>query len=271
MQPPHQTSPMTFPARLAARTAQVVLVAAAAAAAAAPALAALGVVPWLTLPLTLEGGAPVEAGPALQIGLAALLVVLCGFLPASGRVMRLETSHRRFHVQMEDVAWAYYAAHAADRQGAFRLANEFDAVRERLAFLRGHPELGALEPEVLELAAQMSHVGRDLARIYSDERVAAAREALAHRGDQAARIEADVARATRIAREIADRLEAVEVREACAESRVAELRAELDALLPRLGLPAPGTDEGGEAAAATAAAGPDDPTPARRPIVVVNG
>jgi len=32
-------------------------------------------------------------------------------------------------------------------------APEFDAVRERLAYLRDHPDLSRLEPEVLEVAA----------------------------------------------------------------------------------------------------------------------
>ena len=227
---------MTAVGHFAARTAQAILVAAATAALALCGLAAAGVVPWLAMALALEGHAPVEAGPAVQSGLALLLVALCGFLPASARVMRLEASHRRFHASMEDVARAYYAAHAADRTGTFRFSNEFDAVRERLAFLRDHPELGALESDVLELAAQMSHVGRDLARVYADEKVAAARKAIEQRGDQAARVEADIARASRAVSEIAARLERVERTEARADERVAALRSELDALLPRLGL-----------------------------------
>ena len=236
MQDPPRPSPMTVPVRLAALTAQAVLVAATLAAVAAAGLAALGAVPWLALPLAFEGGAPVEAGPAVQTGLAGLLVALCGFLPASVRVMRLDASHRRFQASMEDVARAYYAAHAADRSGAFHIASEFDAVRERLAFLRGHPELSALEPEVLELAAQMGHVGRDLARVYADDKVAAAREALAHRGDQASRIEADAARALRATTELQARLAEVEGQEVRTTERIEALRAELDALLPRLGL-----------------------------------
>ena len=228
--------PAATAARLAAVAAQGVLALAALAALGACGLAVAGALPWLTLPLAFGDGDPVDAGPWVQGGLALILVALCGFLPASARVMRLEASHRRFHATMEDVARAYYAAHAVDRGGAFRFANEFDAVRERLAFLRDHPELGALEPEVLELAAQMSHVARDLARVYADDKVAAAREALNHRGDLAAQVERDIARATQATRELARRLAAVEEREEGAEAGIAALEAELDALLPKLGL-----------------------------------
>ena len=44
------------------------------------------------------------------------------------RVMRLENSHRTFRVTMGDVARAYQAAHATDRDGCFSLKSEFDSV-----------------------------------------------------------------------------------------------------------------------------------------------
>ncbi len=50
--------------------------------------------------------------------------------------MALENSHRRFSPGMQDVARAHAAAHAADRTGVFQLSSEFDALRERLAYLR---------------------------------------------------------------------------------------------------------------------------------------
>ena len=234
----YHSSSMAIWVCFAVKTAQMVLVTTTLAAVAMTCLTVLGTLPWLALPMTLEGNAPIEAGPAVQIGIALFLVTLCGFLPASGRVMQLETSHRRFQTSMEDVARAYYVAHSADRQGVFRLTNEFDAVRERLAFLRNHPDLSALEPEVIELAAQMSHVGRDLARIYSDEKVATARNLLAQRGDQAARIEADVIRAMRVTEELVASLANVEGQEEQVAARITRLRTELDVLLPRLGLAA---------------------------------
>ena len=44
-----------------------------------------------------------------------------------------------------------------------------------------HPDLGALEPEILELAAQMSRISQDLAETYSDEKVDRARTFLQQR------------------------------------------------------------------------------------------
>ena len=66
---------------------------------------------------------------------------------------------------MWDVAQAYQAAHAADRDGVFNLPSEFDSVRERIEHLRRHPDLGRLKPEILELAAQISHESRELAGV----------------------------------------------------------------------------------------------------------
>src|SRR5690606_8855296 len=123
-------------------------------------LAATGLAPWRGLPATL-GATPVEAGPAVQLAATALLVGLGLFLPSGARVHALETSARRFHATMWDVARAYQMAHAADRDGVFTLRSEFDSVRERLAWLRRHPDLSSLEPQVLELAAQMSHESRE--------------------------------------------------------------------------------------------------------------
>merc|ERR1712173_435973 len=106
---------------------------------------------------------PVEnAGMYAQLALTVLAVGLCFFLPTNRRVMQLETSHRQFNVGMQDVARAYAAVHAADRAETFQMSSEFDSVRERLAYLRDHPDLATLEPAVLEMAAQMSHVARDL-------------------------------------------------------------------------------------------------------------
>jgi len=54
-------------------------------------------------------------------------------------------------------------------------------VKERTAFLRSHLELNHLEPEDLELAAQMSRVSHDLAETYSDDRGDRAQAFLAQR------------------------------------------------------------------------------------------
>ena len=82
---------------------------------------------------------------------------------------------------LTDITRAYGAVHAADRGDAFRFSTEFDAVRERLAYLRDHPDLSSLEPALLEVAAQMSHISKELAEVYSDERVNRARSFLEQR------------------------------------------------------------------------------------------
>ena len=101
--------------------------------------AAVGFAPWLRLDVGL-GAVSTDAGLAVQLALTLLLLGLCFFVPMNDRVMRLENSHRSFRVTMWDVAQAYQAAHAADRDGCFSLKSEFDSVRERLEHLRRHPD-----------------------------------------------------------------------------------------------------------------------------------
>lgn len=72
---------------------------------------------------------------------------------------------------MTDVSRAYGAVHVADRGDVFRLSKEFDSVRERLAYLRDHPDLSSLVSTVLEVAAQMLHVSNELAEVYSNDHV----------------------------------------------------------------------------------------------------
>ena len=203
--------------------------------------AALGLIPWLALPMTF-GEAPmettVEAGPWVQVGATALLVALGFLVPSSMRVMRLEASHRRFAIGMEDVARAYYTAHADDRRGAFRMRSEFDAVRERLAHLREHPDLGSLEPDVLEVAAQMSAQSRQLAEVYADDKLDRARRFLEQRQEEVERMRELIAKAHHAAREIRRLGEAVELDESVVESQRAKLEAELQEILPRIAEPA---------------------------------
>ncbi|MEO1239130.1 MAG: DNA repair protein [Pseudomonadota bacterium] len=192
-------------------------------------LAGLGIWPWLSLPAGI-GADTIDAGPALQIGFCVLLAMICALMPASARVMRLERAHRDFRVDMNDVTRAYYAAHAADRAGVFRMHREFDAMRERMEFLTTHPDLGALNPEILELAAQMSTEARDLAGVYSDEKVAHARSMLAERHAEAERLDQLIDRAHVVTRDIRRTLEDVSLKEETLRSRMAMLRDELDTL-----------------------------------------
>ena len=139
-------------------------------------LAAVGLLPWLELGAGFGGQAAPQAGMFAQLGATALGLALCFFVPSSLRIMRLERSHRSFHISMADVERAYIGAHSADRQGAFTLSGEYDAMRERINHLRNHPDLMLLEPDLLEVAAPMSLQSRDLARVYSDHNIARAKQ-----------------------------------------------------------------------------------------------
>ena len=192
--------------------------------------AAFGFAPWLQLDVAL-GGISADAGLAVQLALTLLLLGLCFFIPMNDRVMRLENSHRRFRVTMWDVAQAYQAAHAADRDGCFSLKSEFDSVRERLEHLRRHPDLGRLEPEILEMAAQMSHESRELGEIYSTERVERARQFLQQRQEEADQMTARLRAASATCRDLKIWLDRVEVDEGLVRSELARFKEELEPLL----------------------------------------
>lgn len=206
---------------------------------AATILAALGVLPWLRIEAGLGDASWPYAGMAAQIGLTALAVMLLAYLPSNARILSLEHSHRRFAVTMHDVTRAYRAAHEADRRGIFTLSQEYDAVKERLRFLREHPDLDSLEPEVLELAAQMSQVSHELAQTYSDEKIARARHFLRERQEEIARFEARLDDAKAVASEIRGWTQTVEMDEAIARSQIARLREQMAELLPESAEPAP--------------------------------
>lgn len=196
--------------------------------------AAAGLVPWLTLPLTFGTTTYADAGMWIQIGVASLALSLMFFLPGNARIMALETSHRSFHMGMRDVAKAYAAAHRADRDGVFTLSSEFDSVRERIAFLRDHPDLGDLEPSVLEVAAQMSHVSRELAQTYSDSNIQRARDFLMARQQEIADFNTRLDEAKAVAAEITQWHRQVELDEDVAEAQLVRLCEELELVLPEI-------------------------------------
>jgi hypothetical protein len=214
----------------------VVFVAAAIALTGATVLAAFGVLPWVSLSLN-YGGEPVEnAGMYAQIGLAVLAVGICFFLPSNWRIMRLETSHRDFAIKMDDVARAYATVHAADRADTFRMSSEFDSVRERLAYLRDHPDLSTLEPSLLEIAAQMSHISRELATVYADDKIDRARNFLKQRQQEIDQFNARLVQAKNISTEMKHWLHEVELEESVASAQLDRLRAEMREIMPEIGL-----------------------------------
>ena len=186
-----------------------------------------GLVPWLEMPVALSGAEVAEAGMFAQIGLTVLLLVLVGFLPANARVRRLELTNRDFHISMEDVARAYDYVHRADREGTFQLSREFDAMRDRIEWMRQHPELGAMEHDVLQLAAQMSVESRELAEIYSDEKVERARSFLRQRQQEVEDYRQRISMAQATAGEMKRWMQAVSVEEGLAEKQLERLQKDL--------------------------------------------
>jgi hypothetical protein len=208
--------------------------AAALAAVAVTTLSAFGVLPWLSMQAGFGTAPTVDAGMSIQIGLTALILMLAFYLPANGRMMALETAHRKFAMNMHDITYAYQMAHAADRGDTFMMSSEFDAVKERIAFLRQHPDLQSLEPEILELAAQMSQISHELAVTYSDERVARARTFLQQRQEEIEQFQQRIGDAQTIQQELRQWTRDVEIEESIAKSQLARLRDELFDLLPEL-------------------------------------
>ena len=205
-------------------------------------LCAAGQAPWLALTLQFGDQSLPQAGPVVQTALALLLGALFFFMPMNGRILALERSHRDFRISMEDVARAYHLCHTADRAGVFTLSSEFDSVRERLAYLRDHPDLGHLETDVLTLAAQMSQQARHLADVYSDEKVARARACLTERQAEAEAQQARIVEALHACRDIRKWVQQIELEESVVASQLAQLDEQLQAALPALGYALEGFD-----------------------------
>ncbi|MCG7518096.1 DNA repair protein [Ruegeria sp. Ofav3-42] len=197
-------------------------------------LSALGVLPWLSMQAGFGTGPVVDAGMYIQIGLTVLILMLAFYLPANARMMSLENSHRKFALNMHDISQAYQLAHHADRGDTFMMSSEFDAVKERMAFLRHHPDLQSLEPEILELAAQMSHISQELAETYGDARVTRARMFLQQRQEEIELFQKRIEEAQVIQHELRQWTHDIEMEESIAKSQLARLRDELFELLPEL-------------------------------------
>ena len=197
-------------------------------------LAAAGYLPWIELAVTWGDASIPNAGMYVQIGLTVFAITLCFFLPSNARILQLETSHRQFSVGVDDITRAYHAAHHADRSGAFTLVDAFESTRDRLAFLRDHPDLGMLEPELLELAAKMSHISRDVAEAYSDDKVARARSFLQERQFEIERFNERLEQARAIHTEFSTWINRLELEENVARAHLERLLDEMERLLPEL-------------------------------------
>ena len=149
---------------------------------------------------------------------------------------RLERSHRSFAMGMEDVARAYRMAHAADRAGVFALSGEFENMRVRMDQLRKHPDLAHLEPEILQMAAQMSFETRELARAYSDDKVARAKMFLQQRQEEVQSLTDRIATVRLVVDDLRRWVADVEAEERTAQMQMRRIEADLRELLPPLGL-----------------------------------
>ncbi|WP_298912691.1 DNA repair protein [uncultured Roseobacter sp.] len=198
------------------------------------ALAAFGVVPWLELPILIDGTLVEDAGFYVQLGVMTLLLSLCFFVPTNRRIMQLESAHHGFSLRMEDIQRAYAAVHAADRKGVFQASSEFDAVKERMLHLRNHPDLGSLEPDILEVAAQMSRISQDLAETYCDERIDRARDFLRQRQAEIETFQDRLEHAKALHADIRQWANRVEMDEAVAQSQLNRLLEGLAELLPEI-------------------------------------
>jgi hypothetical protein len=221
--------------QMAQQLGQAIMVLLALALLAASFAAAFGALPWPTIALTYGGQSVPNAGMWAQLILTALAVLLTFYLPANQRMARLERSHRSFAMGMDDVAHAYRMAHSADRAGIFALSGEFDAMRARLEHLRSHPDLAHLEPELLQLAAQMSLETRELARAYSDEKVNRAKLFLKQRQEEAQALTDRLAAARRTCDELRRWMQDIEAEERGAQNQIRRLEADLKEILPTLG------------------------------------
>jgi len=198
-------------------------------------LAALGVIPWLDAPLSFGDYSLPDGGMYVQIAITAFALALAFYLPANRRILALERSHRTFNMRMEDVARAYRIAHQADREGVFTLSSEFDSVRDRINHLRKHPDLAGLEPDVLEVAAQMSHEARDLAEVYSEEKVTRARTFLEQRQKEIEDYQERIAIARYSVEQLRRWTQDVKAEEKVVEQQLQRLEADLREVLPALG------------------------------------
>lgn len=214
---------------------QIGVVVSAIALVAASVAAGFGLLPWPEIALSFGGQPFPQAGLWAQVALTALMLALVFYLPTHHRVARLERSHRSFAVGMEDVTRAYRIAHAADRTGVFALSGEFESMRARFDHLRQHPDLGALEPELLHLAAEMSFLSRDLARTYSDDKVGRARLFLKQRQEEAHALTDRIAAARRTCDELRRWLTDIEAEERKSHQQIRRLEADLREILPTLG------------------------------------
>ena len=193
-----------------------------------------GVWPWPDIEILWRGEPVPQAGQILQLALTVFAITLCFFMPANRRILALENTHRRFNIALEDIEKAYISAHAADRAGLFQAGHEFEDMKSRLTYLRDHPDFRDLEPELLEIAAQMSFASRELSERYSDARVARARSFLEQRQQELELFNQRIEHAKAINTEFKTWINRLDLEENVAAAQMDRLLDELEHVLPEL-------------------------------------
>ena len=114
--------------------------------------------------------------------------------------------------------------------------SEYDALRERLSYLAKHRDLGNLEPEILQVAAQVSRVSEGLATTFSDAAISHAKAFLPAGQEEVEHIEEHIERAIGTTREIRQCHQRQSMDGDVVLSRLEGLKAELKDVLPEVGL-----------------------------------
>lgn len=197
--------------------------------------ASIGALHWPELSVRWGTQNVPAAGMYGQLLLTALMVTLCVFLFANTQFERQDRSRRVFQIPMEDVRRAYEAALSADRHSVFGLSSEFEDMRKRMDYLRKHPDMSHLEPELLEIAAQMSHQSRELARIYSVEKVDRAKTFLKQRQEEVDQIQDRLALARTTCDALRRSISDIEAGKSRNTTGLSALKNDLRAILPALG------------------------------------
>jgi hypothetical protein len=198
-------------------------------------LAWLEVVTWPAVNVMLTDGTVHNASVYMGAILSLIGIVICALVPGSKRVLKLEQTHRDFHVAMNDVENAYKCAHVEDSKGAFKLPGEFEGVRERFEFLKSQSDLQDLEPEILLLAAQMSYQTRAVAKTFNTESVARAEDFLKQRRYELERGEAQIALALTVLGRVKSEAKALALDEQVQDSQISRIVAEIAEELAPLG------------------------------------
>ncbi len=197
---------------------------------------AIGIFPWLDISARFGDTDIVNAGMYAQLVFTGFCIALAFYIPSNARIMTLENSHRSFHITMKDVEHAYRASFEGDRRGMFKTGSEFDSVRERIAYLREHPDLATLEPAVLEVASQMSHESRELAELYSEEKIDRARLFLKQRQEEIETYQENIRMAQLTTQQLKNWQLQVETEEGLVEKQLDRLEADLAEILPAIGM-----------------------------------